>query len=513
MLFGYELKKIMKRVLPLLVIFILLAVATTTMVITACAFNHAPVDSFDPAQAYQELADQITGWDIERQDNLATSFNDFYDNYKKLNRSATYGDDDLVKNYNAAYQAFQTFYTKYYMPFIHPTGQDQIANYLLVRGNYISKLDTIITRLGKYFDTERSDDDSKQIIQNLYQINTAWKGADIQEIFQNILVQNITEDDLTNLQNFIKQYPANQPDYDYTNAYDSLHNQYYLALHQCLKQQENYSGNLADYNHYQDYQGVAITQRAIQTANYRLKYDAQDYAEPFAFGKIFNHTTNVSLFDFVFTNLEMAAIPLLLIVIIWGTCAFFTDTYQNTIITSLTASKRRTPVLLTKICVTLTLGILALLCFVGIYIAGGLIFFHAAIGPEILFLANGITPTLISPINYFVLYVLNLVWKMFPFIAICGLFSFSKTKPMVIVGTTLLIFIAIILCNALLGSFSFYQFIPLQALDPIRYSGAQLFISPTPPVYNFWYTFPILLMINVGLYWQLIYNFRHRDFK
>ena len=117
-----------------------------------------------------------------------------------------------------------------------------------------------------------------------------------------------------------------------------------------------------------------------------------------------------------------------------------------------------------------------------------------------------------SAINYFALYFLNLIFKLLPLIAICGLFSFIKNQPFVIVGFTTLICIIVVLLNFFLGSFPFYQYVPLMGLDPIRYFGAQLFLTPMPPVYNLWYTFPVVFGFTVILYWGLIQSFRYHDF-
>ena len=105
-----------------------------------------------------------------------------------------------------------------------------------------------------------------------------------------------------------------------------------------------------------------------------------------------------------------------------------------------------------------------------------------------------------------------MVFKFLHLIALCGLFSFTKTKPFVIIGFTTLVCIAVVALNFFLGGFWFYQFVPLLGLDPIRYFGAELLLAPMPSTYNILFTFPVMLVITIILYWILIRKFRSHDF-
>jgi Flp pilus assembly protein protease CpaA len=66
--------------------------------------------------------------------------------------------------------------------------------------------------------------------------------------------------------------------------------------------------------------------------------------------------------------------------------------------------------------------------------------------------------------------------------------------------------------NALLGGFIFYQFIPLLALDPIKYFGAKLLMSPMPTDFHYLFTLPLFGALVIVGFFQLVYNFSKKDF-
>lgn len=490
MLFIYEMKKIFKRLTPVFFLVFVIAVAAVTIIVSAIGFNH-PTTEVDHTDDYAALQNKIQNWDEPRQDGMSQAFADFYEQYKIMN-AATYNNDNLVAKYNNAKEAFQSFYADYYCRLT------QASDYLLVHQDYFDNLNEIMKDLNQFFTGQKNE---AQIREGLA-INTKWENTSLQTILDKIHVQKIKDTDLAELKDFLEKNT-------YSNdAYIYARNKYLLAV----VQNSQYDGHLASYHGFADYVDNATCEQNIKLAQHRLENADTDFSQPFAFGKIYNNTSQVSLMDFVFNNLEMASIPILILVIILAACTFFTDVYQGTVITALSATKKRYQVILSKTLAVLVLTIVTLLLFTGIYITTGLLFFNAQIAPSILFLFNGTQIAVMSQINYFVLYFFSLLFKMLPFIALCGLFSFSKADPRLIVGCTMLAAIVVILCNAILGSFWFYQFVPLLALDPIRYFGAQLFISPTPSTYNIWFTLPVMLIITVYLYWQLIHNFKKKDF-
>lgn len=507
MLFNYELKKIWRRVSPLLVLIVLLVTTVGTMALTAIFFNHAPAETPDVSKQYAALQNKIEHWDTTFNRTAFTkAFDQFYADYKDMNASTLDG-NNLVKNYQTAGESFHKFYLEFYQRFIHNSEQDNIDNYLLVQEKYRKDLDNILQSLDQFFNAAYNNEDA--IIGGLKITNTAWVDGDLQNILDDLFyVQTISADDLTTLQKHFHAYPADQNGYDYTDVYEYASNRFWLAL----AETHNYTGHLSQYKGFSDYRDVATSTHACQLASYRLEHAGDDFGTPFAFGNIFNHTHQISLFDFVFTNLEMAMIPLALLVMIWAACAFFTDNFQSTLITPIAAGKKRSTIILTKMSAVMLLTVVSLLLLTGVYLTCGLLFFHAYVSPDILFLFNGTNALTMSALNYFVIYFLNLVFKLLPLIALCGLFSFSKTKPFVIIGLTTLVCVLVILANALLGSFSFYQFVPLMGLDPIRYFGAELLFAPMPSSYNLWYTFPVMIVITIILYWALIRKFRSHDF-
>ncbi|MCM1404578.1 MAG: hypothetical protein NC133_03735 [Prevotella sp.] len=506
MFFNYELKKIWRRVSPLLVLVVLLVTAVGTIALTAIFFNHTPKEAPDVSAQYAALQTKITHWTTFDRTDFAQAFDQFYADYKTMNAS-THDGNHLVENYQTASQSFQTFYLEYYQRYIHNSEQDCIDDYLLVQEKYRAELDNILARFDQFFTANYSN--KNDIVNGLKATNNAWESASLQTILTDLFyIQMMSAEDLTALQTFFDKYPANQTDFDYTDAYDYAANRFWLAI----ATTSSYSGNLSQYEGFSDYQDVTTSTRACQLASYRLEHPTDDFGTPFVFGNIFNATNQVSLFDFVFTNMEMAMIPVALLVMIWATCAFFTDNYQSTMITPVAAGKKRSTIILTKMAVIMLITVLALLLLTGVYLTCGLFFFHAYVSPNILCLFNGNTILTMPAFSYFLIYLLNLIFKLLPLIAICGLFSFSKTKPFVIIGFTALICVLVVLANGLLGSLGFYQFVPFMGLDPIRYFGAELLFAPMPSAYNLWFTFPVMLIITIILYWVLIRRFRSHDF-
>ena len=509
MLFNYELKKIWRRVSPILVAVVLGLTTVATMVLTLIFFHQAPTKTNDANTihaAYAKLQAKIENWNPTHHDSFADAFNSFYNDYKIMNASVTADPDKLVANYQTAKASFNEFNLQYYNNPIYGVSGNA-DNYLLVRTEYFDAFDSIIQQLDEFFLQDYSS--NAQIVDGLKKPNAACENASLQTILQNLFyAQKLNETDLVELKQTFANHPAGKSDYDYTHAYDYVLNRYWLAVANA----STYDGNLSQYKGFEAYSDVMTSTRACELANYRLTHPNEDFAAPFAFGKIYNNSSQVSLFDFIFTNMEMAMLPLTLLVMIWAACSFFTDHYQNTLVTPLAAGKKRSTVILTKTSVIITLTATALLALIGVYAVCGLLFFHAYISPDILFLFNGSKAMTMSAMNYFALYFLNLIFKLLPLIAVCGLFSFVKNKPFVIVGLTTFVCIIVVILNACLGHFAFYQFVPLMGLDPLRYFGAKLLFAPMPETYNIWYTFPVVAGMNIILYWALIHTFRRHDF-
>ena len=507
MLFGYELKKILRRVSPILVLIVLALTTIATMVLTLIFFNHTPAVQPNNSTEYTALQTKISNWDTTlNRAEFANAFNKFYKDYKAMNTSTLFDTDQLVAKYNIAKASFNNFYSNYYNSTLYDI-ENNPDNYLLISKTYYDIFDDILTKLNVFFSQNSPTNNS--IINGLKFTNDEWQDATLQTIIENLFfIQKIDANDLAELKSFFNKYPANQTGFDYANAYKYASNRYWLAI----AKSSTYTGKLSQYEGFSNYQDATTSTRACELAKYCLDHATDDFATPYEFGNIFNNSRQISLFDFIFTNLEMAMIPLSLLVMIWAACTFFTDHFQNTLITPIAAGKSRSTIILTKTSIILMLSTLALLTLTGIYAICGWLFFHAYISPDVLFLFNGTNPMTMSTMNYFAVYFLNLIFKLLPLIAICGLFSFVRNKPFVIVGFTTLICATVIIANQFLGRFWFYQFIPLMGLDPIRYFGAQLLFAPMPSTYNLWYTFPAMSAITIILYWLLIHTFRRHDF-
>ena len=508
MLFNYELKKIWRRISPLAILIIILLTSVLTTALTYFLFNKVPDTVPDSTinTEYKTLADKISKWNTTvNRNEFADAFDDFYTDYKAMNGS-TFDGNNLVVNYNTAKTSFNNFYLEYYQKYINAS-TSEIVNYLLIKEQNVNKLDEILSSLDAFFGEDYTQE--KDIIQGLKNTNTAWDDANLQTVLNDLFyVQVIDNKSLTDLQVFLAKYPAGQSDYDYTDAYDYLLNRYWIAI----ANSSEYSGDLSQYLGFKNFQNITNSTQTYKLAGYQLEHSDQNFTTPFAFCKIYGQGNQISLFDFIFTNLEMASFIIIILTMIWSGCAFFTDTYQKTLVTPIAIGKKRSTIIIVKMLAVLVLAVASILILTGIYATCGLLFFKASIGPDILFLFNGSTPTVMSSANYFVIYFLSLIFKLLPLIALCGLFSFIKIKPFVSIGLTLLIYSIAIMLNYFLSGFAFYQFVPLLALDPISYLGADLLLSTMPNTYNLWYTFPAMFIIIGALYWLVIYKFRRHDF-
>ena len=509
MLFVYELKKIWRRVSPLAVLIVILVTSVLTVSLTAFLFNKAPAAALtDVSAKYTNLTNQINNWnDALNRESFTDAFNNFYTDYKTMNASTFHGGADLVTNYEKAKTSFNKFFTEHYQYYIN-NNEASITNYLLVQKKHVSLLDDIITKLDTFFQAGFVTPEG--IIQGLEHTNTAWEDEHLETILNDLFyVQTINKDDLTALRDFLANYPAGQEDFDYTDAYEYGINKYWIAVEAASE----YSGHLSDYEGFTGYENETVSQQACKLASYRLANPDQDFVSPYKFGNIHNQAgEQVSLFDFVFTNMEMAMIMVAVLVTIWAASVFFTDSYQNTLITPITAGKKRSMIILSKMAVVMLLTFTTILVFTGVYITAGLIIFDAYLSPDILFLLNGTFTTTMSSINYYVIYALSLVFKMLPLIAICGLLSFSNAKPFLIMILTALIYAIVVTLNLCLSNFAFYEYVPFLGLNPINYCGAEPLLSTMPNTYNILYTFPAMFTITVLLYLWLIQKFRRHDF-
>ncbi|MBR4419181.1 MAG: hypothetical protein IKT33_04225 [Clostridia bacterium] len=511
MLFNYELKKILRRVSPLMVLTVIILTSMLSMSITYFCFTKEPTTTINPTTEYAALETKIKNWDEINRDNFDIAFNNFNNAYKALNAS-TFDGKDLIKNYKKASTSFATFYVEHYQNITNKN--KNITNYLLIQKQYIDNFNQIMTSLDSYFSLylegyPNDEARKKAITDGLQNTNPSWNNQTLKTILNNLFfVQKISASDKLELQTFFSRNPSNQTR-NYTDAYDYALNRYWTAIASASE----YDGKLSEYEGFDGYINIATSSKAYKLAEYRLSNPEKNFTTPFSFGNIFTQNSKqISLFDFVFNNLEITMLIVLFLTIIWAGSAFFTDKQTKTLITPIATGKNRTHIILCKMTVVLVLAVTALLIFTGIFTASGLLLFNASISPDILFLFNGTTPAVMSPANYFAIYFLNLIWKLLPFIALCGLFSFIKTKPFVIIGCSLLCYLIVVILNACFGGLWLYQFIPLLGLDPIRYFGAELMLSPMPSTYNILYTVPVTLLITIGLYWALISKFKKHDF-
>ncbi|MDR1917392.1 MAG: hypothetical protein LBQ05_00180 [Christensenellaceae bacterium] len=496
MLLLFELKKIVRRISLFGILGFIIVTAMISVAITLLFFNDKP-ENISYRTQYAELTAQldIGTWNAHRptQSAIKFSLDEFHTAYKQLNTVASINGTDSPLYIAAKNSATQKF------TIIKEEFENLEPEYWLIFTGDLQKLTAATEILTDFYITGEI---------SLAQMNTEWETLKLSSIIDNMVVQELSSAQLYELNELTTRLnDSDDGGNAYINcAYRLLYNSYALEL------DENTARNLAEYTGFNEYNHNAAV-AAVTLNEYLLANNLYDSsAHPFTFGDIYNGNNTVSLFDFIFTNLEIVGVPLVIITIIFMSCAFFTDIYTHTIIETVASRRRRISVIISKIFAVWVATFCVILGLIAIYVTVGILFTDATVGADIVALFNNDTPLVWTPANYFALYLLSLLFKLSVLMLSAGLFSLSRVRPSIIVGLSLLIAMAILLANALLGGIIFYQYIPILALEPIKYFGATLFMSQMPTAFNILYTFPILGAVVVVGFFQIVYNFSKRDF-
>lgn len=494
MLLLFELKKIIKRLSFWGIVGIVVAAALISMSVTLIFFRKEPAKA-DCRNAYANLSAQLqsNSWQTNSagqkglKDDFENKLGEFHTAYRELNTVTSTG-VSADTEFADAYLKFLTFADAF---------EAVIPQYWLFHTGTYKAAEIEVDTLYGFF-----------VEHNLPLLNAYWEELTLFNVLKNMLPRELTDGQLAELNELIARLNnGSDGSTAYINAaYKILHNNYALSL------DANFNRNLAEYTDFEHYN--KDTAKAEITLNeYLIEKNLYDTtAHAFVFGDIYNGSNTVSLFDFIFTNLEIIGIPLAIIAIIFMSCAFFTDIYTQTIIESVSSRRRRISVIISKILAVWLAMIFVIVALTAIYTVVGILGFGAAANADIAALFNNKTPFVMKQVNYFVLYLLSILFKLSVFMLAAGLFSLSRARPTVIVGLSLAVTTAIILCNALLGASIFYQFVPLLAIEPIKYAGAELFMSPMPTAFNILYTLPVMAVFAAVGFFQLVYNFSKKDF-
>ncbi len=487
MLFLYELKKILKRISPMVIIVFIAATALLSIILTASFFNTKP-GLIDNSNEYIELSNTINNWDSSLPTDISNSFDIFYIEYEEMNASVYKNDrTKIVTHYENAKQKFNDFYFTEYNP---------NKDHLLIPTTTLD-METVLEKLNTFLTGTK---DADQIIDALT-INKEWSSDSFKNTLSNLATPILKTEEITEIKNILSQPYSKE-------RYDLAFHTYALGI----SQNSTFEGDLSNYKGFENFISTQDSTDQIAIASYILDNNLSgNYSTAFIFGNIYNNQQDISLFDFMFTNLEMITIPLILLVIILSTCVFFTDLQQRTAITLLITKRKRTGIVFSKILAVVTISLLSLLLYSGLFAISGALFFGASTSPNLLFISAG-SVTEMTSINYFTVYFLSLLFKTLAFLLIAGLLSMSKNNPKIIVSLTFVISAVIIICNALLGGFDFYQYIPFFGLDPIKFFGTQMLLSPTPSSFNILYSFIPMAAIVVFLFTLLVYKFKRREF-
>ena len=237
-----------------------------------------------------------------------------------------------------------------------------------------------------------------------------------------------------------------------------------------------------------------------------------DYSSPFSFMGASFIMSGSSPGDFIFSNLEIAALVLILFTVALTIFCIFDDIKKQTVINTLVSRHSRRKIIISKLiacwlAITLVVLVLTLLyLLVALFAVGG-------VGnPSILLVFNGTSITTMSAFGMLVLYVLFLLLKLFFVCSVTAMLClvFKKFMPLAIVAV--LVPAIIVVMNAFLYPFMFYRFFPFLGLEAINFFGTTSFISGVPPIFNIWLVLPVILLIHLGIILLTIRLFSRKDF-
>ena len=288
----------------------------------------------------------------------------------------------------------------------------------------------------------------------------------------------------------------------------------YIELHIQLVQ-ARHTGNITRFRGFASFNRPATKDRlAVLGVLIDEQKSIFDYSTPYKYGSILHEPTGTSGMDFVFNNLELISIPLIILACLVVVFCIFYDIKKDTIIGSLVGPKSRRQVLTAKllactIAIALIIGIFGILFFLTATIITG-----TATAPTIL-TAFGGTAIKISPCLLLMVYLLSLFFKMLFFASITALICINAKSIipiLIIVGS---IIAAIILLNVfftIVWPFVFYQHLPFIALDFAGFFGIGFMLSNHLASTFIWFTLPVMIIIWCVIIGATYRRFNRRDF-
>lgn len=288
----------------------------------------------------------------------------------------------------------------------------------------------------------------------------------------------------------------------------------YLNLDIKEIQSKNVKG-IAKFKGFNNYNRAAVSdQKAVLGVLVFKGKTSFDYSIPYQFCKVLNKNTGTTVHDFIFNNLELISIPLIILACLIVVFCIFDDIRKKTVFTALLSPSGRRRVIFSKLlaCVIAIAAVTAIFSF--LFLATVSLATGGATAPAVLYAFGG-KARFISPFNLLLIYLLSLFFKILFFGSITAFFCIDAESYKEIILKAASVIGAIIALNILftvIFSFVFYQYLPLASIDFAGFFGIRFMLSRHSASVFIWFTLPIMLLIWAAIIVATVVKFERRDF-
>ncbi|MCL2756080.1 MAG: hypothetical protein FWE45_03480 [Firmicutes bacterium] len=513
MLIWYEIKKIFSiRHSIIFAVLLLVTFATTSIVVGLQEPTPREITQSKANIAQQRFENLENGLVVFNsitleswQTNLVNSYTNFINSWTTFSELPI--GSQLETEFPARRGTFNTFYDLYSANLLNT------LPFFIENSSFIEMRDSV-ERMYELFNP--GDHATDQIGGVRSEINQLVFNTNIIQTLENMTPQILTpgqQSELETLSNTISSTTLSQ-----SISYDVLY-AYYNNKYFYLRQQVNVavaSNTIQDVRGYYgfEYFGTTRLDAKLLVARYLIDNErtSLDYSIPFSFMGFISPSNGVTIFDFIFSNLELAIIPLVLLIVYMSILVFNKDVNNGTSLFTIATRKSRFNIISSKILTLLILSLTGLLLLTTLYAVTGAIFIGSNSVPPILTTFNGTGIVIMQPLSIFLIYFLSLIFKLFSFAVIISIFSMmiKKIKPLIILSS--LIIVAVVLLNLFLSPFNFFRFIPTLALDFSIFWGIDSLWVTLPMNFNFWFVFPVMFGIIGLILFFIISKFNKKDF-
>jgi len=289
----------------------------------------------------------------------------------------------------------------------------------------------------------------------------------------------------------------------------------YLNEHIRQMQARNTTSNIRQFQGFTTFNNAATRDRmAVLGVLVREGKATFDYSIPYRFGGVLNRMTGTTPYDFIFNNLELITIPLIILASLIVLFCILDDIKKNTVLTALMTPRGRRRVIISKL-FACTIAIAAIISiFTFLFFATAVIVTGGVSVPPVL-LAFGGRPYVMSPFTLLFIYVMSLFFKILFFSTITALFCVGAEDYRDVIVRAAIAIVAIIALNfifSVLLSFVFYQYLPLLGLDFAGYFGIRFMLSRHIASTFIWFTLPVMILVWICMIATIVVRFERRDF-